>query len=140
MDFLDTLNIAASGLTAQRVRLQTVASNMANVRTTRGPDGQPYQRQAPVFRSERVASFGDSLDRALAEVEIEEIHSSEGAGVRVYDPGHPDADGEGYVTFPDINVLHEMVDMMNANRSYEANIKSIDTTFEMARNAMEIGR
>lgn len=89
MDFLDTLNIAASGLTAQRVRLQTVASNMANVRTTRGPDGQPYQRQAPVFRSERVASFGDSLDRALAEVEIEEIHSSEGAGVRPTTPAIP---------------------------------------------------
>lgn len=140
MDLIDTLNISASGLTAQRVRLQTVASNMANARTTRTEDGGHYQRKAPVFRSAQIDPFGSALDNALSEVRIEDIRSQDSDGVRVHDPNHPDADGDGFVTYPDINVLHEMVDMISASRSYEANAKVMDTTFDMAARAMEIGR
>ena len=140
MDLLDTLNISASGLSAQRTRLQTVASNMANARTTRTADGGPYKRRAPVFQASMIDRFGDMMDQELSEVQISEIDTAETEGMRVFDPDHPDADAEGFVTYPDINILHEMVDMMNASRSYEANAKVLDTTFEMAARALEIGR
>ncbi|MGC6492073.1 MAG: flagellar basal body rod protein FlgC [Myxococcota bacterium] len=140
MDLLDTLNISASGLSAQRTRLQTVASNMANARTTRTADGGPYKRRAPVFQASMIDRFGDMMDQELSQVQISEIDTAETEGMRVFDPDHPDADAEGFVTYPDINILHEMVDMMNASRSYEANAKVLDTTFEMAARALEIGR
>lgn len=140
MDLLDTLNISASGLSAQRTRLQTVASNMANARTTRTADGGPYKRRAPVFQASMIDRFGDMMDQELSQVQISEIDTAESEGMRVFDPDHPDADAEGFVTYPDINILHEMVDMMNASRSYEANAKVLDTTFEMAARALEIGR
>jgi len=138
-DLLDTLNIAGSGLAAQRVRLQTVASNLANAQTTRTADGSPYQRKAPVFRADSLNTFGDSLDRELASVSVERIH--EDADVRwVHDPAHPDADEEGMVAYPDIDVLAEMVDMMTASRSYEANANAVEVTRDMAMRALEIGR
>jgi len=138
-DLLDTLNIAGSGLAAQRVRLQTVASNLANAQTTRTADGGPYQRKAPVFRADSLNTFGDSLDRELASVSVERIH--EDADVRwVHDPAHPDADEEGMVAYPDIDVLAEMVDMMTASRSYEANANAVEVTRDMAMRALEIGR
>lgn len=140
MDLFDTLNITASGLSAQRVRLQTIASNMANARTTRTEEGGAYKRKAPIFESSVIDPFGDQLDRALAQVQVTGVQEIEGAGMQVYDPTHPDADGEGYVTFPDINVLHEMVDMMTTGRSYEANVNVLDATYEMARRAIDIGR
>ncbi len=138
-DLLDTLNIAGSGLAAQRVRLQTVASNLANAQTTRTADGGPYQRKAPVFRADSLNTFGDSLDRELASVSVERIH--EDNDVRwVHDPAHPDADEEGMVAYPDIDVLAEMVDMMTASRSYEANANAVEVTRDMAMRALEIGR
>jgi len=140
MDLFDTLNITASGLTAQRVRLQTVASNMANARTTRTEEGGPYKRKAPVFQSSVVDPFGNELDRALAQVNVTGVQEIEGEGMRVFDPTHPDADPEGYVTFPDINVLHEMVDLMTTGRTYEANINVLDATYDMAKRAIDIGR
>lgn len=137
MNLLDTLSVTASGLTAQRVRLQTVASNMANARTTRTEEGGPYKRRMPVFQSE-APDFGNALDQAIARVEVTEIAESDDPPVRVFDPGHPDADQDGYVSYPNVNVLEEMVDMMLTARTYEANTKVVEVTRGMANNALEI--
>jgi flagellar basal-body rod protein FlgC len=139
MDILDTFNIAGSGLTAQRVRLQAVASNMANARTTRTPGGGPYQRQVPIFQAQQVRDFGSELDDQLARVDIPEVRKMDGT-IRRHEPDHPDADADGFVEYPDINLLHEMVDMMTASRAYEANAEVVDATVQMATRALEIGR
>jgi flagellar basal-body rod protein FlgC len=137
-DLLDTLNIASSGLAAQRVRLQTVSANLANAQTTRTAEGGPYQRKAPVFRANQLDTFGAAIDQELAGVEVARIESD--ADVRwVHDPSHPDADEEGMVAYPDIDVLAEMVDMMTASRSYEANANAVEVTRDMAERALEIG-
>ncbi|MBN2801399.1 MAG: flagellar basal body rod protein FlgC [Deltaproteobacteria bacterium] len=140
MDLLNTLDISGSGLAAQRVRLQTAASNLANARTTRTPEGGPYRRRSPVFQAEAIDPFGSELDRALATVQIERIDVAEGGGQTLYDPTHPDADERGYVTMPDINILHEMADLMTTARSYEANANVIDITRDLANRALDIGR
>lgn len=140
MDLLDTLTISGSGLAAQRVRLQTAASNLANARTTRTEEGGPYRRRAPVFQAEAIDPFGDALDRALATVQVERIDVAEQGGQTVFDPTHPDADERGYVTLPDINILHEMADLMTTARSYEANANVIDITRDLANRALDIGR
>lgn len=137
MNLIDTLSVTASGLTAQRVRLQTVASNMANARTTRTADGGPYKRRMPVFRAE-APQFGDAMDMAMARVEIVEIAESDDPPVRVFDPGHPDANADGYVDYPNVNVLEEMVDMMMTARTYEANSSVVEVTRQMANNALQI--
>ena len=124
---------------AQRVRLQSVASNLANARTTRTDEGGPYQRKMPVFESVAVDPFGDLLSRELSTVEVTGLETSTGERL-VHDPGHPDADADGYVAYPDIDILSEMVDMMTAARSYEANAKAVDTTRDMAMRALDIGR
>ncbi len=139
MDLLDTLNIAGSGLSAQRVRLQTISSNLANARTTRTDQGGPYRRKAPVFVSEQIDAFGSALDRELSSVRVDRIE--ELGGVRMmHDPGHPDADADGYVAMPDIDVLAEMVDLMTTARSYEANVNTVEVPRDMALRALEIGR
>ncbi len=140
MNLLDTLQITASGLSSQRVRLQTIASNMANARTTRTEEGGPYARKLPVFESRQVDPFGSLLDQALSEPVVTEIREDGSDPVRVFDPSHPDADAEGYVSYPDINLLEEMVDLMSTARSFEANTKVVDTTRQMANDALGIGR
>lgn len=140
MDIIDSLNISSSGLNAQRIRLQSVSTNMANARTTRTEDGTHFQRRVPVFEAQPLNSFGDVLDRELASVDVTDVHVYNTEGIRRFDPQHPDADQEGFVTYPDINILHEMVDMMNASRAYEANTKAVDVTLQMARKALEIAR
>ena len=140
MNLLDTLQVTVSGLTAQRLRLQTVASNMANARTTRTEEGGPYRRQVPVFEAVRDDPFGSDLDRAMARVEVMGVVETDDPPVMVHDPGHPDADAEGYVAYPNVNVLEEMVDMMTTARSYEANANVLEVTDSMANTALEIGR
>ena len=139
MNILDTLSISASGLTAQRTRLQTVASNMANARTTRTPEGGPYVRKMPVFEAEPVG-FDNILEQNLAKVRVKEIAESDDPAVQVYDPGHPDANDEGYVLYPNVNVLEEMVDLMTTARTYEANSRVVDVTRELADSALSLGR
>ncbi len=139
MDFIDTLNIAGSGLTGQRVRLQAVASNMANARTTRTPEGGPYQRQVPVFQAAQVRDFGTDLDQQLRSLQVPTVQKLDGFKEE-FDASHPDADENGYVRYPDIDIMHEMVDMMTASRAYEANAEVVDTTVKMAQRALEIGR
>jgi len=140
MNLLDTLQITASGLTAQRLRLQTVASNMANARTTRTEEGGPYKKQMPLLEAVRDEPFGSEMDRAMARVEVMGVVESEEPPVMVHDPGHPDADEDGYVAYPNVNVLEEMVDLMTTARTYEANANVLEMTDMMANTALEIGR
>jgi flagellar basal-body rod protein FlgC len=139
MDFLDVFNVSASGLTAQRVRLQAVASNMANARSTRTEAGGPYQRELAVFEAQE-SGFGDALEQALTTVQVTEVVASDEPPVLHYDPGHPDADEQGYVAYPNVNILEEMVDMMTTSRAYEANTNVVSTTRTMADSALRIGR
>jgi len=113
---------------------------MANARTTRTEEGGPYKKQVPVFEAVRDDPFGSDLDRAMARVEVMGVIESEDPPVMVHDPGHPDADAEGYVAYPNVNVLEEMVDMMTTARTYEANANVLDVTDTLANTALEIGR
>ena len=139
-DLIDTFNVAASGLAAERLRLQTIATNMANARTTRTAAGGPFQRQVPTFEAQQVDPFGDELDRATSRVVVTGIGSDGRPPVRVYDPAHPDADATGYVSYPDIDVMQEMVDLMTTNRAYEAHSSVVEATRDMSLRALEIGR
>ena len=139
MNILDTLRISASGLTSQRIRLQAISSNLANARSTRTEEGGPYQRRMPVFQAVPVDYFGDELEKQLHRVEVIDIEKSEVPGKLVYDPNHPDANEEGYVEYPNVEMLHEMVDMMTTSRSYESNTIAVMTTYRMANAALELG-
>ncbi len=140
MDLLDTFRISGAGLVAERVRLQAVASNLANARTTRTAEGGPYQRRSPVFEAAPLGVFGDRLERELSTVEVSEVRVAQSPGRRVFEPGHPDADPDGYVTYPDIDVMQEMVDMMTSSRAYEANLNVLETTRNLALRALDLGR
>ena len=140
MNILDTLRISASGLTAQRVRLQAISSNMANARSTRTEEGTPYRRQMPIFQAVKANEFGSELAQQLSRVEVVDVERSEAPFRQVFDPGHPDADDDGYVQYPNVDILHEMVDLMNTSRTYEANTNVTETTYKMANQALELGR
>lgn len=145
MKIFRSIDIAASGLTAERLRMDIISNNIANVSSTRTEGGGPYRRQMPVFAPREAESFADVFNRAQNQM------SSEGVRVvgitkdtspfkRVYDPHHPDADKDGYVNMPNVNVVAEMVDMISASRSYEANVTVINAAKSMALKALEIGR
>ena len=138
MDIIDTLSVAASGLTAQRVRMQTVATNMANARTTRTADGEAYRRRMPVFEARPTTPFGTQLEEAMERVHVTEIAESDDPFVRVFDPSHPDADADGYVEFPNVNVLEEMVDMMETRRLFEANATVFNAVKSMLKRAAQL--
>jgi flagellar basal-body rod protein FlgC len=140
MDILDTLNVTASGLAAQRTRLQTISSNLANASTTRTDEGGAYKRKTPVFQAQAVDPFGDALDQQLRMVEVSRTVEDQRDGPIVHDPDHPDADAAGFVQLPNVDVLSEMVDLMNTTRSYEANTKVLTATRDMAMKAIDIGR
>jgi flagellar basal-body rod protein FlgC len=135
------MEIAASGLSAERGRMNVIASNLANARTTRGADGQAYQRLDPVFVARPLApgSF-DPVLRNVREVMLSGVRPDTSPGELVYDPGHPDANPEGYVQYPNVNVVTEMVNLMTASRAYEAGITSIESIKAMARSALKIGQ
>jgi flagellar basal-body rod protein FlgC len=143
MDFLSSLRISASGLAAERTRVNLASSNLANAESTRGPDGQPYKRLDPVLESvpfeSTLAAAGEPAT-GVAGVRVAQITQDEGPGRRVYNPAHPDADPDGYVTLPDVNPVHEIVNLVSAQRSYDANATAIDTLKTMATRALEISR
>ncbi len=139
MDIIDAFDISSSGLLAERLRLEAVSSNLANARTTKTENGGPYQRRVPVFETEPARSPRTPGDNALVGVRVARFAEVKGEQ-RVYDPTHPDAGPDGYVAYPDIDVLHEMVDMMTASRAYEANAAAVETTRDLAMRALEIGR
>lgn len=137
MRLFDAFGISGSGLTAQRLRLDLIANNLANIHTTRTPAGGPYRRQVPVFTQRLEAVQGDFKGAGVA---VTAILEDETPPRLVLDPGHPDADAEGYVHYPAINVANEMVDLITATRSYEANATVFEAAKEIARKALEIGR
>ncbi len=142
MDVFTTFKVAASALKAQRTRLNTISSNLANVETTRTPEGGPYKRKSVYFQTQN--SFAAQLDANMRSsvqgVEVAEIVTDKEPPQKVYNPSHPDAGDDGYVEMPNISVLKEMVDMMSATRSYEANTATIKSAKRMALKALEIGR
>ena len=141
MSIFHSINISASGLTAQRLRLDVISNNIANVNTTRTAEGGPYRRQRVVFR-ERTNSFNDILTKKFKGngVRVDRIEQDPAPFKLVYDPSHPDADVNGYVEMPNVNIVTEMVDMISASRSYEANITAINTSKSMILKTLEIGQ
>lgn len=140
MSFLSSLNISGSGLSAQKLRMDILAQNIANAETTRTEDGGPYLKKSVVF-SEQKSSFDEILkERQSGGVAITEIIENPDAVKRVYDPDHPDADADGYVQMPDISTTEQMVDLISASRSYEANITAFNAVKYMAAKALEIGK
>ena len=135
------LEVAGSGLTAERGRMNIIASNLANARTTRAADGNPYRRLDPIFRAKSLEpkSF-DRVLRNMNKVELSGVRPDQTPGQLNYDPTHPDANAQGYVQYPNVNVVTEMVNMMTASRAYEAGVTSIDSIKSMARSAMRIGQ
>lgn len=145
MDFFDALHTSSTGLSAQRLRMNLISSNLANVNTTRTPEGGPYKRKDAVFAAvPPQRSFLSALDAArssgLSEVKVAGVVEDPEPFEQKYDPHHPDADEKGYVLVPDINLMEEMVNMISATRSYEANVTAIKATKSMALKALEIGR
>ncbi|MEI6260920.1 MAG: flagellar basal body rod protein FlgC [Deltaproteobacteria bacterium] len=145
MNFFDSMRTSASGLTAQRLRMNLVSNNLANANTTRTAQGGPYQRQEPVFSAIPVKNaFGEilkgELGANLSDVNVTEIINDQRKPLLKYDPMHPDADQQGFVSMPNVNVMEEMVNMMTASRSYEANVTAISTSKNMVQKALEIGR
>jgi len=137
MDFLTTFKICGSGLAAQRVKMDVIVSNLANINTTRTQEGGPYKKRSVTFSSEPVeGSFNDILQK----VKVEDIVQDEDSVKQVFDPAHPDADTEGFVAMPDINTITEMADMITANRAYEACVTAFDATKNMALKTLELGK
>ncbi len=131
-----TMKVSASGMTAQRFRIDVISSNIANSETTRTDRGEPYRRRVPIF-SEYMLSSGSVRSSGVRVIRIDEDPSPYRL---VYDPNHPDADENGYVRLPNVNVLREMIDLINAQRSYEANVAAFNTTKAMINSALQIGR
>ena len=145
MGFFDSMDIAASGLTAQRLRLDIISQNMANVNTTRTPEGGPYKRKTVIFEQmQNENSFSSILNKkkqsGVNGVRVARIVEDESQGALVYNPTHPDANAQGYVEMPNVNTVDEMVNMISASRSYEANVTSFNTMKSMFAKALEIGK
>lgn len=145
MDFSKAMNISSSGLTAQRTRMNTISSNIANINTTRTPEGGPYRRKDVVFEAlPEAKTFGEVLtaqpDRMLNRVQVTDINVDRKAPLLKYEPDHPDANEQGYVAYPNINLMEEMTNMIQATRSYEANVSAMQASKDMAMTALEIGR
>jgi flagellar basal-body rod protein FlgC len=157
MSFFNALTIGASGLTAQETRMDVIADNIANINTTSTPQGGPYRREEAVFSIIPVDNntfaapktpsaptpFGDYQEspQILAKgVKVVRIATDTSAGRLVYDPSDPQANADGYVTYPNINLVTEVSDMMSANRAYQANVTAINASKTMASRALEIGK
>lgn len=149
MAIFNGMNISASGMTAQTMRMDTIAQNLANIDTTRGEDGKVYRRKTVVFAEKNKDAFGV----ALAMQQARRATTVNGQGVkvtaiaedhvtalrRVYDPAHPDADEEGYVTYPNVDTVTEMTNLIDATRSYEANVTAFNATKNMLLKGLDVG-
>ena len=144
MDFFDAIHASSSGLSAQRLRMNLISGNLANVNTTRTREGGPYKRKEAVFAARPLAEsfkkiLADRQEKHLSMVKVDRVVEDSNPPVMKYDPQHPDADEKGYVAMPNINVMVEMVNMISATRGYEANIAALKAAKEMAARALEIG-
>lgn len=145
MDILSGMRVSASGMAAQRARMNTINSNIANVNTTQTPEGGPYRRKDVVFESIPDAkSFGEILtsqpQRDVARVQVTDVVVDRKAPLMKYEPDHPDANVDGYVAYPNINLMEEMANMIMATRAYEANVAAMNATKDMAMTSLELGR
>ncbi len=145
MDFMTAFDIASSALSAERTNMNIISMNLANAKTTRTAEGGPYRRKSVTFAATPVESpfakaMSSALDRELKGVRVLDIAIDKRPLKRVYEPGHPDADQEGYVFYPDINTVEEMTNMLASMRSYEASATSIENIKAMYNKALEIGR
>ena len=146
----DALNVSATGLTAERLRMDVTAENLANAQTTRGADGQPYRRKEVVLSEVSSGGFGSQLAKAIGAgsasgsqpggVEVAGISQDQTPGKLVYDPGHPDADAEGYVRMPNVDTVAEMVDLISASRAYEANVTAMNAAKQMFSKTLDLLR
>jgi flagellar basal-body rod protein FlgC len=147
MSFFGGLEISASGLTAERLRMDVTAENLANAQTTRGADGQPYRRKEVILQ-ERPGSFGATLSDAMGGpggstggVQVAGVVQDTATPLkRVYDPGHPDADAQGYVSMPNVDTVTEMVDLISAQRAYEANVTAMQAAKQMFSRTLDLLR
>jgi flagellar basal-body rod protein FlgC len=146
MSMFGGLEISASGLTAQRLRMDVTAENLANAQTTKGADGQPYRRKEVVLREISQGGFGAQLTAAMGTgaksrpggVEVAEIASDQTAGKMVYDPSHPDANAQGYVQMPNVDTVTEMVDLIDSSRAYEANVTAMQASKQMFTKTLDL--
>ena len=146
MDFFTAMDISASALAAERTRMNLISSNLANVNSTRTAEGGPYRRKDAVFAAtplkEAGATFGAALTRATdaRSVAVSQVNEDQRPPRLQYEPGHPDADPQGYVAYPNVSVVEEMADMITASRSYEANITATQAAKSMALKTLELMR
>jgi flagellar basal-body rod protein FlgC len=140
MSMFDSLGTSASALTAQRLRMDVISNNLANANSTHGPDGTAYRRQMTVFesRAEFRRDLSDHTSKTPLGVHVKKIIEDQSPLHLVYEPGHPDANADGYVAYPNVNTIQEMTDMISATRSYEANVTVINAVKGMAQKALEI--
>lgn len=143
MDILGAMNISSSALKAQSIRLNVISSNLANMDTTRTPEGGPYKKKSVLFTTTKP-DFAKELENSslkwIEGVKVERIVASPLDAKKVYDPGHPDANGDGFVEKPNISLVEEITDMMKVKGSYEANVNTIKASQRMALKALEIGK
>lgn len=145
-DFLTGMRISSSGMAAQRMRMNTIASNIANINTTQTPEGGPYRRKDVQFEAMTDAkNFGEivtssELKGNFQRVQVTDVISDTKAPILKYQPDHPDANEQGYVAYPNINLMEEMTNMIQATRSYEANVSALQASKDMALSALQIGR
>lgn len=149
MAFLSSLDISGSALTTQRFRMDIVSENIANMNTTRTADGEPYRRRYTIIQEREPAAFSGMLDAAKGRyssgsagrgVRVTEVKEDEAPFQIKHDPTHPDADEDGYVQMPNVDLVTEMVDMMDAFRSYEANVTALNSIKDMSMKALNIGK
>ena len=144
MDFGTGFRISSSGMNAQRIRMNTISSNIANINTLDTPEGGPYRRKDVVMEAIPDArSFGEMLltdpNKSMNGVQVTDIATSTKGPLLKYEPDHPNADAEGNVAYPDINLMEEMANMIQATRAYEANVSALNATKDMAMSALNIG-
>ena len=144
MDFFTAMEVSASGLSAQRTRMNVASSNLANVQTTRTEEGGPYRRRDVVLESDPAGAGAAGIGaggfaEAVNRVAVTEIAEDQAPPRLEYDPGHPDANEEGFVEYPNVNMVEEMVDMITASRAYEAGVTALGTAVSMAERALTIG-
>lgn len=142
MSIFPAFDISASALDAQRLRMDLASANLANAQTTRGPDGGPYKKMRPIFATQPL-EFEANINEAsleLSKVRVSGVQKDETPPRQIYDPTHPDANAQGFVGLPNVNLMEEMADLLLANRSYEANVTAFNMSKTMALSALNLGK
>jgi flagellar basal-body rod protein FlgC len=145
MSLFNSIDVSATGLTAERLRMDIISENIANADTTRTASGGPYRRKIPIYKELESSAFSSVFSEALnnnsgSGVEVVGIKDDMSPFVRRYEPEHPDANEEGYVLLPNVNIVSEMINMVSASKAYEANVTAMNSTKSMMMKALEIGR